>query len=124
MEIGVRFIPSLDHARKEIELIGSDPGGCSLMTPKAVHRVFKISGLNPKQANIVKQEMLARGGEAAVARGVVNQSVEKSDVLLMGTTKQYRTFIDKLKIQPFGLSKLAAKINEALAAWKAMELGC
>lgn len=115
MEIGIRLITNLELARKEIELIGSDPAGCRLMVPKAVHRVLKISGVNPKQANILKQEMLARGGDAAVSRGVVNHSVENSDVLLMGTVKQYRAFVDKLKMQPFGLSKLATRIYEALA---------
>lgn len=115
MEIGVKFIPNSSEAYREIELVGSDSWGCKLMVPKALHRVLKITGLNPKQANIIKQEMLAKGGDAAVAKGVVNHTVETTDVLLMGTIKQYRAFVGKLRMQPFGLSKLAPRISEALA---------
>lgn len=114
IEITIKFINNLDQAREEINAVGSDELGAKLMAPKAVHRVIKLTGLNPKQANIVKQEMLAKGGDAAVARGVVNHSVETTDVLLMGTVKQYRAFVGKLRMQPFGLAKLAPRIAEVL----------
>jgi len=84
------------------------------MAPKAVHRVLKVTGLEPRQANIIKQEMLSRGGEAAVARGTVDGSVEKTDLLLMGTLKQFDGLIAKLKMQPFGLPGLAEEIKTVL----------
>ncbi|WP_459907443.1 dihydropteroate synthase [Desulfotomaculum defluvii] len=114
MEIGVKYIDNLEQAKYEIKAVGSDPGGWQQMASKAVHRVLKITGASPTQANIIKQEMLARGGEAAVARGVVNHSVKTTDILLMATLKQYKGFINKLKLQPFGLAALAAKLEEAL----------
>ncbi|MEG6520611.1 dihydropteroate synthase [Desulfotomaculum sp. 1211_IL3151] len=114
MEIGVKYIDNIEQARHEIQAVGSDPGGWQRMAPKAVHRVLKITGASPTQANIIKQEMLARGGEAAVARGVVNHSVEKTDVLLMATLGQYKGFIKKLRLQPFGLATLAARLEEIL----------
>ncbi|MCL6557937.1 MAG: dihydropteroate synthase, partial [Firmicutes bacterium] len=97
------------------------------MAPKAVFRVIKVSGLKPAQANILKQEMLAKGGEAAVSRGVVNNSVTETDVLLMGTLRQYEELIAKLRIQPFGLAKLGEKLREALTnleGRKAYRLNC
>ncbi|MEW6698006.1 MAG: dihydropteroate synthase [Bacillota bacterium] len=114
IEIGVRFIDSFQQARSEIMAVGSDPAGWQRMAPKGVHRVLKLTGVNPTQANIIKQEILARGGEAAVARGVVNHTVETTDVLIMATLKQYQTFIEKLRMQPFGLPKLAERIKHAL----------
>ncbi|WP_273484942.1 dihydropteroate synthase [Desulforamulus ruminis] len=114
MEITVKYIDNLEQARMEIDAVGSDRLGTQLMAPKAVHRVIKLTGLNLKQANIVKQEMLAKGGDAAVSRGVVSSSVETTDVLLMGTVKQYRSFIGKLRMQPFGLAKLADRLTEVL----------
>ncbi|ABO48703.1 Dihydropteroate synthase [Desulforamulus reducens MI-1] len=114
IEIGVKFIDNLEQARLEIQDVGSDQGGWQRMAPKAVHRVIKLTDVSPTQANIIKQEILARGGEAAVARGVVNHSVEKTDVLLMASLKQYRGFVDKLRMQPFGLAKLAERLAEAL----------
>lgn len=127
IEIAVKFIDNLDQARSEIMAVGSDPAGWQRMVPKAVHRIIKLSGVNPTQANIIKQEILARGGEAAVARGIVNHTVETTDVLIMATLKQYRTFIEKLKMQPFGLAQLADRIKEALdnlEGLKARRLNC
>ncbi len=84
------------------------------MTPKAVHRVLKITDLSPKQANIIKQEMLSRGGETAVARGVIDNSIGNSNILIMGTVKQFEALVEKLRIQPFGLSRIAKEIAEVL----------
>ncbi len=116
MSFSVRNInvSNLKEAQQEITKVGSDSAGCRWMAPKAVHRVLKISGIEPKQANIIKQEMLSRGGEAAVARGTVDGSIEKTDVLLMGTLKQFEELNIKLKMQPFGLSKLAAELKAIL----------
>ncbi|HBX23725.1 MAG TPA: dihydropteroate synthase [Desulfotomaculum sp.] len=85
------------------------------METKALHRLIKIYDLSPKQANIIKQEMLGKGGDAAVTRGTVDSSVEKTDVLMMGTEKQYRAVIKKLRMQPFGLARLAGQLEEMLS---------
>jgi dihydropteroate synthase len=84
------------------------------MTPKSVFRTVKVSGLNPAQATIIKQEMLAKGGDAAVARGVVNHSVKETDVLLMGTLRQYEELAAKLRMQPFGLARLGRELRRVL----------
>lgn len=105
-----------EQALKEIIGVGSDIAGSRWMAPKAVYRVLKISGLSPQQANIIKQEMLGKGGDAAVNRGVINCSVSTSDVLLMGTLRQIEAVAAKLKMQPFGMSGLANHIREVLAA--------
>lgn len=102
------------QANNEISRVGSDDFGRNWMSLKAVHRVLKIRGLKPVQANIIKQEMLSRGGEAAVSRGTINASVGETDVLLMGTLKQYKDLITKLKMQPFQLPKLAREIEIVL----------
>lgn len=101
-------------AAREIEAVGADEPGCRIMAPKAVFRVVKISGLSTVQANILKQEMLSKGGEAAVSRGVVNNSVRETDVLLMGTLRQYEELLPKLRMQPFGLPKLGEEIKRVL----------
>ncbi|MEW6572759.1 MAG: dihydropteroate synthase [Bacillota bacterium] len=101
-------------AAREIESVGADEPGCRIMAPKAVFRVVRISGLTPVQANILKQEMLSKGGEAAVSRGVVNNSVHETDVLLMGTLRQYEELLPKLRMQPFGLPKLGEELKRVL----------
>lgn len=106
---------SLEQARKEIEMIGPDETGKALMTAKALHKVIKVQGLRPEAATIIKQEMLAKGGDAATARGVLNCTAASSDVLMMGTVKQYKEVIKKLRMQPFGLKDLAGEIENILA---------
>jgi dihydropteroate synthase len=67
-----------------------------------------------KIANIIKQEMLSAGGDAAVARGSVSCSVPVSDILIMGTQKQILALVRKIEKQPFGLNLIARNILEIL----------
>lgn len=108
------IVENKEEAYRAIASVGADEPGCRWMAPKAVHRLVMLDGVQPKQANIIKQEMLGKGGEAAVARGVVDNSVPETRVLLMGTLKQYEAFLAKLKSQPFGLPALAVRIRDVL----------
>jgi dihydropteroate synthase len=114
LEVRNLQVKNLSEALAEIRGIGAAEAGCRLMAPKAVHYVLKVSGLTPVQANILKQEMLARGGEAAIAWGALDGTVKESDALLMGTVRQYELLAGKLEMQPFGLRQLAEKIREVL----------
>lgn len=108
------MVDNKEEAYRAIASVGADKSGCLWMAPKAVHRLVMVDGVKPKQANIMKQEMLGKGGEAAVARGVVDNSVPETRVLLMGTLRQYQAFLAKLKSQPFGLPALAKQIRDVL----------
>jgi len=116
LRFNIHNLSAVDPAgvREELAKIGADRAGAALMETKALHRLIKIYDLSPKQANIIKQEMLGKGGDAAVTRGTVDSSVEKTDVLMMGTEKQYRAVIKKLRMQPFGLARLAGRLEEIL----------
>ncbi|MBI3398364.1 MAG: dihydropteroate synthase [Deltaproteobacteria bacterium] len=94
--------------------IGVDAMGIHLMAPKLRHLNLKIEGLTCPQANILKQEMLSVGGEAAVAKGVITCDISGSDAIISGTEKQMRAVIKKLNMQPFGLKKLALAIKSAM----------
>jgi dihydropteroate synthase len=87
------------------------PYGIEAMLPKMVHLNILVRRLSCKVANIIKQEMLSLGGDAAVARGSVACSIEATDVLLMGTRKQLGHFVEKVSSQPFGLNHLAANLR-------------
>lgn len=112
----VRVVPleNMEEAKREMKKIGTDTPGMGIMAPKAVHRVIKVEEVRTVAANLLKQEMLAKGGEAALTRGAANFSVDHTDVLLMATVKQYREVIKKLKMQDFGLAKLAEQISQVL----------
>lgn len=109
----VVFIDDLQQAKLFLKEIGSDAAGVGYMMPKAVFRCIKIKNISCIAANIIKQEMLSKGGEAAVAKKAVFTE-GNTDVLLMGTLKQFRLLLEKLKIQAFGLKKLASEIEKIL----------
>ena len=107
-------IASAEAAGIEMRRIGVDPAGMALMAPKEVFYNLKIAGLTAPQANILKQDAIASGGEAAVAKGVVSCEINFTDAILSGTVKQLRRLADKLKAQPYGLPIAGKSINEAL----------
>jgi len=103
------------EAKIFLQEIGVDAGAYKYMLPKAVYRCIKLKNIPGKSALIIKQEMLSKGGEAALKRDVF--SLEGStDILLMGNLKHYCLLIEKLKVQPFGLKNLAAEIQDILDA--------
>ncbi len=114
MSVRCLEIASEKLSGSEMERAGVDPAGISIMAPKHFHYNLKVEGLSPAQANILKQEMLSIGGEAAVARGVASCSVERTDSIVSGTRKQMGELFEKLKYQPLGLSDVAASMNDAL----------
>ena len=105
---------SAPEAADILKRIDVDPYGIEAMLPKMVNMNIHIQGLPCKVANIIKQEMLAIGGDAAVARGAVACSIEKTDLILIGTLKQVRRFIEKISLQPFGLKLLAESLDTLL----------
>ena len=51
----------------ELAAINVSPEGIKIMAPKGDFLLVKAEGLSPQAANILKQEMLAKGGEVAVS---------------------------------------------------------
>lgn len=90
--------------------IGADPRGLEYMAPKEVFRCIKLKKISCPAANLIKQEMLAKGGEAAVSRNTI-YGEGLTDMLLSGTLRQYALLLDKLKQEPFGLKEIAADIE-------------
>ncbi|HEV2449403.1 MAG TPA: dihydropteroate synthase, partial [Thermoplasmata archaeon] len=68
-----------------------------------------------KAAPLLKQELLALGGDAAQARGIADHSVEESVVVLSATPAQYDRLWPKLERQPFRLREVARAGRLALA---------
>lgn len=117
-EIEIITVPDAATAARLMQEAGADAGGIDLMLPKARFYCLKLKGVPARAANILKQELLARGGEAAMAAGVAGWSVDRTDVLIFATRRQLELLVAKLPVQGFGLEKLAAGIKNSLANWE------
>ncbi|MCX5750576.1 MAG: dihydropteroate synthase [Candidatus Saganbacteria bacterium] len=107
-------IQTPEEVLNEIKQIGADQVAQEIMQPKAVFRAVKVKAVSSTAANIIKQEMLSRGGEVVVARGVVNNSISASDILMLGTLRQFDELLIKMQAHQFGLPALAEEIKAAL----------
>ncbi len=91
----------------------SEPG-IEIMEGKGLFRAVRVTGLDVRAANILKQEMLSRGGEVATSREVYSMEGGSADCVILGTITQFERLLPKLKQQPFGLRKLAGSLEAAL----------
>jgi len=104
-------IATVGEAHDLLSGLGCHVTGNDIMAPKAVFLVIRVSALLPQAANILKQEMLAKGGEAAVPSGALNMEARRVDCIVMGTLAQYGQLVETLKQQPFELSELAPQLS-------------
>jgi dihydropteroate synthase len=116
----VKHNPYLIHAQTEpaivaeMRKIGSDRDAAAMMAPKGESVLIHLENVSLQAATLLKQQMLAHGGDAAVHRKVPMLDINESSVLLVSTRKQLREALSALHRQPFGLQELAAEIEELL----------
>jgi len=92
-----------------------DERGYGSLCKKSSFRILSVRGLSSMEAIIIKQEMLARGGDAAIPKLALRCDPRPEEVLIFGTTHQIAGLVKNLSGQPFRLSRLAARIKEANA---------
>ena len=113
MDVLIRQIDSR-FSKEEMARIGFDSGYVDSASKKYDYRLFKIFGLAPYQATIIKQAALSLGCDAAVHRDVLMCKIDSSDVLLGGSVAQIISICGKLKKQPFSLSKIAVELEKQI----------
>jgi dihydropteroate synthase len=106
-------ITNANEAIHQIKEVGGDPTGVKLMEGKTLHFNLKVEGIDPRTANVLKQEMLSLGGDVAVDRRGLDCSIKQTDALLMGTQKHFEKLILKLEQYP-DLGTLGQSIKEAI----------
>jgi dihydropteroate synthase len=106
-------ITNANEAIQQIKEVGGDPTGVKLMGGKTLHFNLKMEGINPRTANVLKQEMLSLGGDVAVDRRGLDCRIKQTDALLMGTQKHFEKLILKLEQYP-DLGTLGQSIKQAL----------
>ncbi len=112
-QIIVKFL-NLNNVAKELENIGFDSSYIHHAIDKNNSKTIKVSNLKPQEATILKQSALSLGFDAAVHRGVLDCSVEKSDAILTGSLVHFSKLCDSLEKQPFKMKIVAKNIKELL----------
>jgi dihydropteroate synthase len=106
-------ITNANEAIQQIKKVGVDPTGIKLMEGKILHFNLKIEGIEPRTANLLKQEMLSLGGDVAVDGRGLDCSAKQTDALLMGTQKHFEKLIPKMEQYP-DLQLLGQSIKETI----------
>ncbi len=88
--------------------------GAEIMKNKTVMFNLLIKNVTTTESLIIKQEILARGGDAALERNAVSHETEKTDLVVMGTLLQLKKLAEKLQGQARGLPKIAEMIDAVL----------
>lgn len=111
------------NLKREIAALGVHPASVGIFAAKSQIVPLKLTAVRTPAANILKQEMLAAGGDCAVPSGCILNNAVRMDVILLGTVKHYRILVHKLAQMPFfGLTDVKENLQKFLAAQQPVTL--
>lgn len=102
------------EAQAALTRVGVSESGVDIMDSHALFRTVHLSGLGIHEVNILKQELVSRGGDVGVSEDLFHWMKENGGCLLMGTESQFDRLLARLKGPDTGLARLAASIEVAL----------
>ncbi|MBN2071783.1 MAG: dihydropteroate synthase [Candidatus Krumholzibacteriota bacterium] len=97
---------------------GVTSSGIEIMADKTQVFALRVDGVRAEAANIIKQQLLSIGGDAAVHRDVISGRPESSTVYLIADPARFIRFADKLEGQPFSLDELGEEVRRLVALKK------
>src|SRR4030042_2490097 len=97
---------------EEFGKIGASLPGQHIMVNKIFPLALKVKDVDVRAANILKQEMLSRGGDVVTSYQSIIKSEGHANIIILGTEKAISSLIDKIKMQPFGLKELSGQLAE------------
>lgn len=109
MRITPLDIKNEEEAREIMSSVGVSPEGIKILSPKSVYASFKIDGIKSWEANIIKQQLLSLGSDAAIARKVLVKNI-KTSIFIFGNLSQLKKLSEKLRLQPFTLKEVSQSI--------------
>jgi dihydropteroate synthase len=108
---------NLIEAEKELNKIDANPVGVKIMALKAVFKAVKITDVDTGTANMLKLEMVSRGGDVAISGDAGRFDAERTDIIVLGTLAQHVRLIRKLQYHKFGeCRKVAETLQKTLFA--------
>ena len=104
------------NLQTEIARLGVHPASCGIFAAKSQIVPLKLTQVRTPAANIIKQEILAAGGDCAVPGNCILNDTKYVDAVLLGTVKHYRILARKLAQMPFfGLAKIREDLEKLLS---------
>ncbi|MFW9886555.1 MAG: dihydropteroate synthase [Candidatus Thorarchaeota archaeon] len=98
-----------------IEQIGTGADIRRALSRKAVTLSLLLKNIKTPAALIIKQEILALGGDAAYHADVIDSGVDRTGILVMGTPPQLERLIGKLlRMDYFGLPRVGRAIRNLM----------
>ena len=107
-------IKNIEDCRKVMLLIGVTSNGSQIMKKKTMVYNIQINNISTTEALIIKQEMLARGGDAALPRDAVSHEIQKVSIIISGTQLQVERLIYKIRQQVRELPTIADMLTELM----------
>ena len=103
-----------DDGARAMRSIGSTSEGSQVMKKKTVLYNILLKNVTTTEALIIKQEMLARGGDAALPKEAVSHEAENVSMIISGTALQIERLIHKIKHQARELPHIADQLDELI----------
>jgi dihydropteroate synthase len=109
------LITKVTNPLEHLSRVGVDPASIPIFRNKGEFVSLLIYDVPAISANVIKQEMLAAGGDAAVHKHSITLKVQHTNVLTMGTLAQHKKLIEKLSLMHYwNLDEIARDIKNCL----------
>ena len=106
------YVICQDALEREIAQLGVYKPSIAILAAKGRVTPLKVTGVRTPAANIIKQEMLAAGGDCATPGTTITCAVPRVDIILLGGRKQYDILLYKLKQMPyFGIPDIVRELE-------------
>ncbi len=113
-EVELLDIVNPDDSARFMCSLGATAAGSQVMKKKTVLFNILLRNITTTEALIIKQELLARGGDASLPRTAVSHESEKADLMLFGTQLQIERLINKTRHQVRNLPLISEMLSELL----------
>ncbi|GHT58297.1 dihydropteroate synthase [Endomicrobiia bacterium] len=114
MIIRKAVINNFNDALKLIKNVGCSSFACTLLAKKSLLNAVVVEGIDNRAANILKQEAISVGADAAINENISRFKQGVSDLVLFANLSQVERLIVKFRLQPFGLKEVALKLEEII----------
>lgn len=115
------FVQYLQNVEPTLKHLECDGVGYEILSHKNKVFNFLIKDLKTPAAHILKQEALAVGADFALPRDAILYTREYYSGILMLTRSQSKALLKKLRMQPFGLKKIAQDLESHLRCCSARQ---